>query len=164
MSEVVLRILALGVGATLAMDAWALLLKVVYGVNGLDYAHLGRWLGHLPGTLMHPAGIGRAAPVRAERVIGWAAHYAIGIVFAAGLVAASGPAWLAAPTMLPALITGLVTLAAPWLVLQPAFGLGIAAARSPNPMAARLRSLITHLIFAAGLYLAARLIAALAAA
>ena len=160
MSEIVLPTLLVGAGATLAMDLWALVLKYVYGVTGLDYRMVGRWFGHiLRGRITHEA-IGRSAPVAAEALIGWIAHYAIGIVFAAGLVAVWGEGWLKAPSLAPALLAGLVTVSAPFFVMQPAFGLGIAASRTPNPMQARLRSLVTHLVFGSGLYLAARLIAA----
>ncbi|WP_300301244.1 DUF2938 domain-containing protein [Ferrovibrio sp.] len=161
MSEVMVRIVVVGVGATLAMDLWGLILRRVYGVAGLDYRMVGRWLGHLPRGQLRHAGIGKAAPVPAEAVIGWMAHYAIGISFAAGLVAVFGAGWLAAPTLAPALLTGLVTVAAPFLVMQPAFGMGIAASRTPDPTASRLRSLITHLVFGTGLFIAARLTAAL---
>ena len=43
------------------------------------------------------------------------------------------------PTILPALIVGIGTVAAPFLLMQPGMGLGIAASRTPNPGAARLR-------------------------
>lgn len=161
MSEFVLRVVAVGVGATLVMDAWALVLRHVYGVAGLDYRMVGRWLGHMAGGRFRHDGIGRAAPVPAEAAIGWAAHYAIGIGFAAGLVVVQGDNWLQAPTVAPALLTGVVTVVAPLLVLQPALGLGVAASRTPAPGAARARSLITHLVFGTGLYVAARLTAAL---
>jgi hypothetical protein len=38
--------------------------------------------------------------------------------------------------------------------MQPGMGAGVFASRTPNPVAARLRSLTTHTIFAAGLYAA----------
>lgn len=160
MSEVMLRIVAVGAGATLAMDLWGLVLRRVYAVTGLDYRLVGRWLGHIPKGRLRHDGIGKAAPVAGEAAIGWAAHYAIGIMFAAGLVAVFGVGWLQAPTILPALLTGLVTVAAPFLVLQPAFGMGLASSRMPDPTASRLRSLITHLVFGTGLFIAARLTAA----
>lgn len=159
MSELILRIVAVGVGATLAMDLWGLVLRRVYGVTGLDYRLVGRWLGHMPRGQFSHAGIGKAAPVAGEAATGWAAHYAIGIAFAAGLVAVFGTGWLQAPTILPALLTGLVTVAMPFLVMQPAFGMGLASSRMPDPTAARLRSLITHLVFGTGLFIAARLTA-----
>lgn len=161
MYDIVLHTLLIGAGATLAMDLWGLVLKHAYGVSGLDYRLVGRWFGHLARGKVGHDGIGRSPPIPAEAVIGWIAHYAIGIAFAAGLVAIWGEDWLQAPTATPALITGFATVAAPWLVMQPAFGLGIAASRTPNPMQARLRSIITHLVFGTGLYLAARLTAAL---
>jgi hypothetical protein len=43
----------------------------------------------------------------------------------------------------------------PLFIMQPSFGLGIAASRTPNPMQARLKSLATHTVFGAGLYLCA---------
>ncbi|MFN4164414.1 MAG: DUF2938 domain-containing protein [Ferrovibrio sp.] len=159
MSELILRIVAVGVGATLAMDLWGLVLRRVYGVTGLDYRLVGRWLGHMPRGQFSHAGIGKSTPVAGEAAIGWAAHYAIGILFAAGLVAVFGAGWLQAPTILPALLTGLVTVAMPFLVMQPAFGMGVASSRMPDPAAARLRSLITHLVFGTGLFIAARLTA-----
>ena len=65
----------------------------LFGAPSLDYAMVGRWIGHLPrGRLTHP-GIARSAPVAGERAIGWIAHYAIGIGFALLLLAIWGPAW-----------------------------------------------------------------------
>lgn len=84
---------------------------------------------------------------------GWLAHYATGIVFAIGFVAWAGSSWLQHPTPMPALVFGIVTAAAPFLIMQPAFGLGIAASRTSNPPRARLRSLMNHAVFGAGLYL-----------
>lgn len=160
MTDMVWRIFLTGIGATLVMDLWGLLLRRVYGVSGLDYRLVGRWLGHMARGQFRHDGIGRSAPVAAEAALGWAAHYGIGIGFAAILVAATaGQGWLQAPTLLPALGFGLVSVVLPYVVMQPAFGLGIAGARSPDPTATRLRSLITHLVFGLGLYLAASLVA-----
>jgi hypothetical protein len=47
------------------------------------------------------------------------------------------------------------TVVAPYFILQPAMGLGIAARRAPNPAMARLHSLVTHVVFGFGLYLTA---------
>jgi hypothetical protein len=44
---------------------------------------------------------------------------------------------------------------APFLVMQPSFGLGIAASRAPSPTQARLRSLMAHIVFGVGLYVCA---------
>jgi len=42
--------------------------------------------------------------------------------------------------------------------LQPSFGLGVAASKTPHPNQARLKSLMTHTVFGLGLYLWALLL------
>ena len=152
--DFLVRILLIGAGATLVMDAWALFIKRCFNIPGLNYAMVGRWIGHLPrGRFIHP-NIGKAEPVAAEAAIGWIAHYAIGVVFAALLLRIAGPQWAQHPTFLPALLVGIGTVAAPFFILQPGMGAGIAASRTPNPPVARLRSLMAHASFGVGLYLA----------
>ena len=91
-----------------------------------------------------------------ERAIGWLAHYTIGVSFAAVLVATFGLGWARTPTLLPALAVGLLTVVAPLFVLQPALGLGIASSRTAAPVFNALKSVVTHLVYGLGLYLAAR--------
>jgi hypothetical protein len=156
--EPIVRSILIGAGATLAMDAWAALLRRI-GVPSLNLAFLGRWVGHLPkGRLMHES-IARAAPIEGERALGWATHYAIGISFAGLLLATCGLDWAHAPTPMPALLIGIVTVAAPLLVLQPALGAGIASRKTATPLLNSLKSLATHVVFGMGLYLAARVTA-----
>jgi len=155
--------LFIGAGGTLVMDLWAVLQRRAFGVPSLDYALVGRWLGHMPGGRFRHVSIMSAPPVAYERAIGWVAHYAIGIAFAALLLTFAGPDWARVPTLIPALAAGLASVVAPFCVMQPAFGFGIAAARTPRPNVARRRSLIAHLSFGFGLYLAARTLAAVIA-
>lgn len=143
-----------GIGATAVMDAWLMLLKRL-GVPAFNFALMGRWVGHwMQGRFSHEA-IGKAAPVRGEVALGWLLHYATGIAFAVLLALTAGWRWMANPTPLPALALGIVTVAVPWLVMQPAMGAGIASSRTPAPMANRLRSLANHAVFGCGLYVAA---------
>ncbi len=152
--ELIARSFVIGAGATLTMDAWAALLRR-FGIPSLDFALLGRWIGHLPtGRLLHES-IARAAPVAGERAIGWATHYGIGVSFAGVLLALFGLEWAHAPTVGPALLVGVVTVAAPLLVLQPALGAGIASRRTPRPLFNSAKSLATHTVFGLGLYVAA---------
>jgi hypothetical protein len=53
------------------------------------------------------------------------------------------------------MLIGWGTILAPWFVLQPGMGAGIAASRTPNPRAARLRNLATHTVYGIGLYVSA---------
>lgn len=152
--EFLARTVLIGAGATLVMDAWALLLRR-FGIPSLDFALLGRWIGHLPRGRWRHDGIALTPPIRGERILGWCAHYALGMSFAALLLAAFGLGWARSPSLLPALIVGVVTVAAPLLVLQPALGLGIASSRTPRPLYNSLKSLATHTVYGFGLYLAA---------
>ena len=62
------------------------------------------------------------------------------------------------------MVIGLGTIAAPWFVMQPAFGLGVAGAKTSDPTAARLRNLRTHSTYGLGLYLTGRALKAARAA
>lgn len=146
--------LLVGAGATATMDLWALARRRLFGTPLPDYGLVGRWLGHMKeGRFRHPS-IAAARPVHGERALGWAAHYLIGIGFAALLLSIVGPAWLERPSLLPALVAGVATVAAPFLLMQPGMGAGVAARLTKRPSAARLQSLVTHTVFGLGLYLA----------
>ena len=147
--------IAIGVGATLAMDLWNLFLKRAFNIPSLDYCLLGRWLRLMPkGTFRH-ASIAAAPQQPFECTTGWIAHYTIGLVFALVFIAFASGDWLLRPTLLPALLYGIGTVVFPFLIMQPSLGLGVAASRTPNPTQARLKSLATHTVFGIGMYAAA---------
>ena len=153
-TETAARIILLGAGATAVMDLWLALLKRM-GVQTLNFAFIGRWVGHvLRGRLAHPS-IAKASPVPGELAWGWLTHYAVGIAFAGLLVAVQGLAWMQFPSILPAIAIGLCTVVFPLLVMQPAMGLGIAASRTSVPWRSCLRSMVNHAVFGLGLYLTA---------
>jgi hypothetical protein len=146
---------AMGIGATLVMDLWNLFLKRAFSIPSLNYCLLGRWLCHMPAGTFRHANITAAPPKPFECTVGWIAHYATGVVFALGFVVLASGDWLARPTLLPALLYGIGTVVFPFFLLQPSFGLGIAASRTPKPTQARLKSLVTHTVFGIGLYVCA---------
>ena len=152
-----LKAILIGAGATALADLWALILNRVANVPSADWGLVGRWFAYFPrGRFVHES-IARAAPMPGERAIGWTAHYVIGVAYAALLLAICGPAWAERPTVLPPLILSLALLAAPFFVMQPGMGAGIAASKTPKPNAARARSVMTHTVFGLGLYAAALL-------
>lgn len=137
------------------MDAWNLFLKRQFGIPSLNYCLLGRWLGHIPaGTFTH-SNIGMAQQKPHECAAGRIAHYTIGATLAVAFVALVPGDWLVRPTLAPALLYGIATVIFPFFIMQPSFGLGIAASRTPNPTQARMKSLMTHTVFGFGLYLSA---------
>lgn len=156
--EVTARIVLMGAGATMVMDAWAMLMKQL-GVPTLNWAFVGRWVGHLfQGQFAHER-IGQSTPIPGELALGWFTHYAVGIAFAALLAGIQGMAWLNAPTLLPALTIGIATVFVPLFIMQPAMGAGFASAKTPTPLKNCLRSVATHAVFGLGLYLSAAVIA-----
>ena len=144
--------LVMGVGATLLIDLWAIARRRAFGIPLPDYGLVGRWFAHLARGRFRHQSIAASAPVRGERLIGWIAHYFVGVLFAALLLAVWGDVWIHQPAIVPALVLGIGTVAAPFLLMQPGMGAGVAASRTPRPAAARLQSLITHTIFGLGLY------------
>ena len=146
-----------GLGATLLIDLWALLLRRGFNIPSLSYCLLGRWLLHMPsGTMVHRS-IAAAAQKPHECPLGWVAHYLIGTAFALVFVLLVSGSWLERPTLLPALAFGIATTLVPYLVMQPEFGLGFAASKTPRPNQSRLKSLMTHTVFGVGLYICALL-------
>ncbi|HWA11518.1 MAG TPA: DUF2938 domain-containing protein [Burkholderiales bacterium] len=141
-----------GIGATAFMDAVAAGRRTLFATPAPDYGLVGRWIAWMPrGRFVHEA-IARTPAVAGERAIGWTVHYLVGIAFAALLLAWQGPQWACRPTLWPALMVGVASVAAPLLLMQPGMGAGIASRRAPNPNSARLRSVVNHAIFGLGLY------------
>ena len=150
--ELLLKGAAIGLGATVLMDLWALLLWKAFRQARPNWGPVGRWFWHLKnGTVFHDS-IADAEPYAQERAIGWIFHYAVGILYGVILAIAMGTAWFAAPTFLPAWILGIVTVGAGWFLLQPGLGIGVAASRTPNPGKVRVHNLVAHTVFALGLY------------
>jgi hypothetical protein len=150
-----IRAAVIGLGATAFLDLTAVARNRLGGVPLPDYSLVGRWIAFMPrGRFIHRP-IAASAPIRGERAIGWFAHYLTGVMFAGVLLAIGGADWARHPTPGLAFGVGLGSIAAPFLLMQPGMGAGVAAARTPRPAVARLRSVITHAIFGVGLYAAA---------
>lgn len=159
--ESVLRAVLIGAGATAVLDLWSLLLKRFFDVPTSSWGMVGRWVGHFPRGRFKHQSIAAAEPIEAELAIGWVTHYVTGIVYGGLLLVLFGLGWARQPTLLPALIVGVATVAAPFFLMQPGMGAGIAGSRMPSPAQTRLRSLMNHSVFGLGLYIAAMLTAML---
>jgi hypothetical protein len=146
---------AIGIGATLLMDLWNLFLKRTFNIPSLSYCLLGRWFCHMPGGTLRHASIAAAPEKNFECTVGWIAHYTIGVAFAVVFVVLMSGDWLARPTLPPAVLYGIGTVVFPFFIMQPSFGLGVAASRTPKPTQARLKSVVTHTVFGVGLYVSA---------
>jgi hypothetical protein len=153
--DTLIQAVLIGTGATAVMDAWGIARTRLLGMPAANYGLVGRWLAYMPRGRFRHDPIAKSPPLRGELAIGWIAHYATGIAFAGVLLVAFGEEWAARPTLGPALLVGLGSVAAPFLLMQPGMGAGIAASRASRPNAARLQSLVTHAVFGLGLFLTA---------
>lgn len=149
-------IVSMGIGATAVMDVWGIVRQPLFGIPPPNYRMVGRWIAHMSHAQFFHKSITASPPIRGEHVLGWLAHYLTGIAFAAILIAIWGNTWINNPAIGPALAFGIGTVAAPFLLMQPGMGLGIAARRTKDPTSARLQSLITHAVFGLGLYVSGR--------
>lgn len=147
--QIIYQAVFVGVVATIVMDLMAGVRRSLWGTPSLDYALLGRWIGHLPkGQWIHRP-IGESPTIPKERALGWAVHYLTGILFAAIFLSVfEAPTGPVAPVLF-----GIATVVAPFLLLQPGMGAGLAARRTAAPWTARARSLLTHITFGIGLWI-----------
>lgn len=141
-----------GVGATVLMDVWAIVLWKAFGQARPNWAPVGRWFWHLKNGVIFHDDIGKVEPYGHELALGWTSHYAVGILYGVILALIVGDSWFAAPTFLPAWILGIVTVGAGWFLLQPGLGIGVAASKLPNANKVRLLNLVSHTVFALGLF------------
>ena len=158
-NEFIFRAVFVGAAGTAAMDVWAIILNRAVGQPRPNWGLVGRWFLHLPFGFMFHDDIAREKSFWFEEEAGWVAHYVTGIVYAAILLGLGGPAWIEHPTLVPALVTGWVTVAAGWFILQPGMGAGWAASKRDNPWTIRALNLVAHTWFGLGMWIGALLIA-----
>ncbi|WP_193015401.1 MULTISPECIES: DUF2938 domain-containing protein [Gammaproteobacteria] len=151
MSMIILAVI-LGIGATIIMDLWAVLLTR-FKIQTLNLSMIGRWVGHLfKGQYFHHP-ITKSAPIKNETALGWLSHYGIGIGFALIFLGYMGESWLTTPTFWPAYFWGVITTIAPYFIMQPGLGAGVMASKTPFPNKARLLSLLSHSAYGVGIYI-----------
>jgi hypothetical protein len=142
----------IGLGATLTFDLWVLFLKHAFQIPPSNFCLVGRWFLYMLEGIFRHSNLGSVPRKSGECTVGWMGHYLIGVTFAIIFVAIAGKGWLHHPMLIPAMLFGLITVSMPLYIMQPAMGLGFAASRTSNPVRARFRSLLNHMVFGAGLY------------
>ena len=121
-ADIFLKATLVGVGGTIVLDLYALMISRILGVPVTNWAMVGRWFGNMAHGQFIQVAMSEAAPVQGELAIGWIAHYAIGIGLP--LLGLWGKVWLERPTLLPPMILAWVLLVAPYLMMMPGMGMG----------------------------------------
>jgi hypothetical protein len=142
----------MGILATAGQDLCAAVLSRVFRLPTGDLALVGRWLGHLPKGVLNHHSISESAVIPHERLVGWLAHYLLGIAFGVTYLSIILFLLHRDPTIASAVIFGLASLIMPWLIVQPSMGAGLFASRAPKPGLARSVTLTLHVAFGVSLY------------
>lgn len=153
MADLIPFVLVTGLGATICLDLWVLLLSCVSPVKRTDWGMVGRWLSGLPQGrgVLDPQR--QVLPAGAEQVLGWGFHFAVGLAYGAALVLFWGAAYAASPTLGPALLIGFCGATFAGLcIMMPGMGAGLAGANLPNRGFAVSVMLANHLVFALALF------------
>jgi hypothetical protein len=142
----------MGITATVAIDLWATFANRMLGWPRTNWGLVGRWIGHMRDGQFKHASIGSSPTIAHESILGWVFHYVVGCIYAALYLMYVSVAQAGQPTLVSAVLFGLVTILSPWLLMQPALGLGVCASRAPRANLVRMQNLIIHTIFGVVLY------------
>jgi hypothetical protein len=141
------RVLVMGIAATVAIDLWATLANRMLGWPRTHWGMVGRWVGHMRDGQFTHVSIGSSPIIAHESILGWVFHYGVGCIYAALYLVYVSTVQMGQPTLVSAVLFGLITILSPWLLMQPALGLGICASKAPRPNLVRLQNLIIHTVF-----------------
>lgn len=147
--------LCAGVTGALVFDLWNWIVERAIGIRAPRWAILGRWLLHPFEPAPPSMGPAAVSFTTVEQILGMSAHYVTAIAFALALILTTGSAWLATPTVLPAIFAGLITTSFAWFIIMPLLGAGVAGARIPHPNRHRVATLISHAVMGLGFYVGA---------
>ena len=148
----------MGLGATLAIDFWAVIQHRIWNLPLPNWAMPGRWFAHLfQGKVFH-RDIAQSKEVTNELLVGWLLHYGVGVGYGIMFLLIMGIEWISHPSFLSAWIFALITIVAGWFILQPGMGLGWAGKNTSAPWKLRGLGLVTHTIFGLGLWASGLLI------
>jgi hypothetical protein len=148
----------IGVFATATLDLWAMILNRVLNIPVTNWSYVGRWVSGLPSVVYRDEPIAAAPAVPYERTLGWLTHYFTGITYGAAYLFLLGAA-SREPSAYSAIMFGVATVFAPWLILQPGLGMGFFASHTSRPSITRALNIVSHSIFGLGLYSGWRVLA-----
>ena len=127
----------------------------------IDLHLLGRWIGHILDGNFVFLNIPTLNPIQHEIALGWVAHYIIGIldaiIFMFILKHFVKKSYSDLSVFTISILFGWLLIIFPFLVLEPAMGVGIFAVSSPNPDLTRWLTFSFHSIFGLGLFIGYRI-------
>ncbi len=153
MSQTLTYILVVGIGSTVALDIWAVIAARVGWLPGTHWPSVGRWLLGIPSGQYVLDSENTSPHSFGEKATGWGFHYLVGISYAASFPLFWGTDFIAAPTILPFFLVGVVISSqAGLMILMPGMGGGFFARKTPAPVSVWVYVLVAHIVFAAAEY------------
>ncbi len=151
MEQVVFFCLFVGVGSTLVLDLWVLLVEKVLGIPPTNWGVVGRWLKGIAAGRFVADTTDDSKITLTEKSLGWCFHYIIGVVYAALILIIYGVEFISNPTLAPVIVVGVVLSTIAGLgILMPALGAGFFGRLLPNKAATYVYLVVAHAIFAGG--------------
>jgi uncharacterized membrane protein YeaQ/YmgE (transglycosylase-associated protein family) len=140
-----------GVLGTAAMDLGNLLFSRAGILLKIEVGMIGRMAAGWTRGRFHYRHPSEMAEVASEALLGYVAHYTIGVAFAVPYVLGwhallggpASPGW--------AVAYGIATTVASWFLVYPSMGFGAFGRWSPDGLKASLSPLVNHLLFGLGM-------------
>jgi hypothetical protein len=151
------QVLVTGVIATVLMDVLTAIAIRLRLIAPLPPNVIGRWFASVARAHPFHEDIARAAPGNHEIAIAVPGHYAIGMFLTALFVLTANRIGWQAGSLSLALAFGVCTSVFPWLLMFPAMGYGFFGAHGPEGTRLFVSSIVSHVFFGLGLWIAVRL-------
>ena len=152
------QVLLAGVIATVSMDLLTVIAIRLQVIAPLAPNLVGRWFASIARAHPFHDDIALTAPAGHELAMAVPGHYAIGMSLTALFVLLAHRVGWPAKSVSPALVFGASTSVLPWLLMFPAMGYGFFGAHGPAGTRLFVSSLVSHVFFGLGLWVAVRLL------
>lgn len=144
--------LFVGIGSTIALDIWVLLVERLTGIPPTNWGVVGRWIAGMPSG--HLVLQQSDKPISdTEKVIGWLFHYLVGIAYAGLILLIFGTAFIQNPQWMPVIVVGLIlSTFAGLAILMPGLGGGFFGRLMPDKLTTYIYLIVAHGVFAIAQY------------
>jgi hypothetical protein len=147
-----------GLLATLTMDVLSVAATRLRISAPLQPNLIGRWFASVARAQPFHTDIALTAPVTHELAIALPVHYAIGIALTLFYLFVTGRAGWPTDSLRLALAFAMCTNVLPWFVMFPSMGYGFFGANGPQGTHLFVSSVINHLSFGVGIWIALRVL------
>jgi hypothetical protein len=144
--------LGVGLFATFCMDLWGVILNLTFHIPRPSYEPIGRFLLSLFDLKTYFSDLSPTHMFLLKNSLGWVTHITIGLIDAALYMIFIFKILKSKPHFLTSLFFAWAMIFMPFLIEQPALGMGVAASHSLHPDLARFMTLSYHTAFGIGLY------------